>query len=74
MMAAAKILIWLPVSEVRRSSISNMAFPLWAHVLFFRTGVAPAHRRSGECYALDTTNGSPSNSEVRAGSKSAIES
>src|SRR5882757_6036123 len=27
MMAAARILIWLPVSLVRRSSISNMAFP-----------------------------------------------
>src|ERR1700688_3475176 len=34
MMAAVRILIWLPVRLVRPSSISNMAFFPSAHVLF----------------------------------------
>src|SRR5882757_3955493 len=41
MMAAARILIWLPVSVVRRSRISNMAFPL--RRLFMSERVARLH-------------------------------
>src|SRR6266851_9560871 len=37
MMAAARILIWLPVRLVRRSSISNMAFSPWRMFVFERT-------------------------------------
>src|SRR6185437_12683618 len=42
-MAAARILIWLPVRLVCRSSISNMAFSLWRLFVFFggRRACAP---------------------------------
>src|ERR1700737_815954 len=36
MMAAVRILIWLPVRLVRRSSISNMAFSPWRMFVFER--------------------------------------
>src|ERR1700688_3267168 len=35
-MAATRILIWLPVRLVRRSSISNMAFSPWRMFVFFK--------------------------------------
>src|SRR3981189_260737 len=38
MMAAARILIWLPVRLVRRSSISNMTFPLGACSFLYPSG------------------------------------
>jgi hypothetical protein len=50
-------LIWLSVSLVRRSSISNMAFSPGAHVRFSGAGVAPTHRRYEKCYAFDAANG-----------------
>src|SRR5438876_7037079 len=59
MMAAVRIFIWLPVRLVRRSRISNMAFPLGA-CSFFLAGVAPAPSRWRKRYAPDAANGSPS--------------
>src|SRR5262249_6921686 len=44
MIAAVRILIWLPVRLVRRSSSLNMAFPHWRMFNFGKTGVAPSHR------------------------------
>src|SRR3954452_1606155 len=52
MMAAARILIWLPVREVRRSSISNMAFPLGACSFLKRASrlrIASSARLSCRC-------------------------
>jgi hypothetical protein len=57
MMAAARILIWLPVRLVRRSRISNMAFPLGAcSFLSERRACAPP---IGEGYPADAANGKP---------------
>jgi hypothetical protein len=58
MMAAVRILIWLPVREVRRSSNSNMAFPLGA-CSFFWAGVAPSQPLEPESYPADAANGKP---------------
>src|SRR6267142_2596346 len=49
-MAAARILSWLPVRLVRRSSISNMAFPLGAcSFLSGRRAYAPTMPRKLPC-------------------------
>src|ERR1700692_2246899 len=56
MMAAARILIWLPDRLIGRCSISNMAFSPW-RIFVFSAGVAPAHRRYLECYAVSAANG-----------------
>src|SRR6266849_2216405 len=47
MMAAVRILIWLPVRFVRRSSISNMAFSPWRMFFSWRASrLHPADARN----------------------------
>src|SRR5258708_40289110 len=59
MMAAIRILIWLPVKLVRRSSISNMAFPRRLFILIIpggRRACAPPIRKG---YRVAAANDKP---------------
>src|SRR5882757_5037797 len=63
MIAAVRILIWLPVRLVRRSRISNMAFPNGACSLS-SGAVAPCSTAMGEGYPPAVASGKPRDSRT----------